>query len=343
MTQRVFLSYRRSDSWYQAGALKIVLQQQVPDVSVFVDTESVNPGERWPDRLTKALDQSSAVVALIGPNWRFGEDGTDRFADPEDWVLLELTHALEHKVALVPVFFGTDAATAYRDLPRSLIGMRDIQGLELMRDAPWSQSVDRLASSVATVVGRVAIGGTIHFPNPDELKKRAPRLAEAEFNEHKLVVTGLAEWVFSSVLVNTSGGVVEGTQIFRSFTFKNFKRAFTFMARSAELAEKRPHHPDWTNVWNRVDVRLRTFDAGQQVTWYDIEMARDMHEVALQVANEDKIGWPLRPSYPARCRVIPGRPDSCRCTPSAPGTAGARRVGARHPYRPRSGELSGLA
>ena len=91
------------------------------------------------------------------------------------------------------------------------------------------------------------------------------------------------------------GGEVEGTQISRSFTFTNFKRAFTFMARSAELAESRCHHPDWTNVWNRVNVRLRTFDADQSVTWYDIEMARDMHEAALQVANEKKIGWPLRP------------------------------------------------
>ena len=296
MAQHVFLSYRRSDSWYQASALKIVLQQKLPDVSVFVDTESVNPSERWPDRLRAALDHSSVVVALIGPNWRFGEDETDRFAHPEDWVRLELAHALEHKVALVPVFFDTNAATAYRDLPPSLIGMRDILGLELGRDAPWSQGVDRLASSVAKVLGTVAIGGTIHFPNPDELKKRAPRLTEAEFDEHKLAVTGLAEWVFSSVLINTSGGQVEGTQISRSFIFTNFKRAFTFMARSAELAESRCHHPDWTNIWNRVDVRLRTFDADQSVTWYDIEMARDMHEVALQVANEDKIGWPLRAS-----------------------------------------------
>jgi pterin-4a-carbinolamine dehydratase len=294
MAQRVFLSYRRSDSWHQATALKIVLQQKLPHVSVFVDTESINPSERWPDRLTAALDHSSAVVALIGPNWRFGADGTDRFADPKDWVLLELAHALEHKVALVPVFFDSTAATAYRDLPPSLIGLRHIQGLKLSSET-WSPNVDRLASSVAKILGTRAIEGTIQFPNPDELKKRAPRLTEAEFDEHKLAVDGLAEWVFSSVLINTPSGEVEGTQISRSFTFTNFKRAFTFMARSAELAESRCHHPDWTNVWNRVNVRLRTFDADQSVTWYDIEMARDMHEAALQVANEKKIGWPLRP------------------------------------------------
>src|ERR1700722_18960159 len=110
MAQRVFLSYRRSDSADQAIALKIVLNQKLPDVSVFVDTESVNPSERWPDRLITALDHSSAVVALIGPNWRFGADGTDRFADPKDWVFQELTYALEHKAGVVvPVFFDTTA------------------------------------------------------------------------------------------------------------------------------------------------------------------------------------------------------------------------------------------
>jgi len=303
MAQRVFLSYRRSDSAVHAVPLKAVLQQKLPDALVFVDTESVSPSERWPDRLTAALEQSSAVVALIGPSWRFGADGTDRFADPEDWVLRELAYALEHKAdAIVPVFLDTTTTTDYRDLPPSLVGMRDIQGqgLELRKDH-WSQDVDRIASSVAKILGTTAIGGTIQFPNPSALKKLAPRLTEAEFDEYKLAVPSLTGWVFSRVPVSTPDGEVEGAQISRSFTFTDFKRAFTFMARSAELAESRPHHPDWTNVWNRVDVRLRTFDADHSITWYDIEMACAMHELALQVTNEDKIGWPLRP--PRRRKV----------------------------------------
>ena len=297
MAQRVFLSYRRSDSAHQAIALKIVLEHKLPNVSVFVDTESVNPSERWPDRLTAALDHSSAVIALIGPNWRFAADGTDRFAEPQDWVRLELAYALEHNAnAVVPVFFNTNTMTAYRDLPESLIDLPNIQALELKLDSNWSHSADRLASTLAKILGTVTIGGTIRFPTPNELKKRTPRLTEAEFDEHKLAVPDLAGWVFSRVPVNTADGDIEGTQISRSFTFANFRYAFTFMARCAELAENRTHHPDWTNVWNRVDVRLRTFDAGHSVTWYDIEMACAMHRVAQQVASEGSIGWPLRPA-----------------------------------------------
>ena len=297
MAQRVFLSYRRSDAADQAIALKIVLEQKLPDVSVFVDTESINPGESWPDRLAAALEHSSAVVALIGRNWRFAPDGTDRFNDPEDWVLQEVAYGLKHKTgAFVPVLFVTTTEAAYRDLPSILVAMPAIQGQALTPGGHWAQDVDRLASQLASILGTTKVGGTIKFPIPSELKKRAPRLSEAEFEEHKVAMAALAGWVFSHVPVSTPEGEVQATEISRSFTFVNFKRAFTFMARIAELAESRPHHPDWTNVWNRVDVRLRTFDAGHSVTWYDIEMACDMHRIASQVHAEENIGWPFHPS-----------------------------------------------
>jgi 4a-hydroxytetrahydrobiopterin dehydratase len=48
----------------------------------------------------------------------------------------------------------------------------------------------------------------------------------------------------------------------RSFLFADFSEAFAFMARIALLAEKMDHHPEWSNVWNRVDMLLTTHDAG---------------------------------------------------------------------------------
>lgn len=53
-----------------------------------------------------------------------------------------------------------------------------------------------------------------------------------------------------------------GKAIRRSLTFPDFAAAFGFMARIALVAEKADHHPEWSNVWNRVDVRLTTHDAG---------------------------------------------------------------------------------
>jgi 4a-hydroxytetrahydrobiopterin dehydratase len=69
---------------------------------------------------------------------------------------------------------------------------------------------------------------------------------------------------------------VEGRDaITRHFQFKNFNAAFAFMTRVALLAEKMDHHPEWSNVYNKVDVTLSTHDAGG-VTKKDIEMARAM-------------------------------------------------------------------
>lgn len=50
--------------------------------------------------------------------------------------------------------------------------------------------------------------------------------------------------------------------ITRRFTFADFSAAFAFMTRVALLAEKADHHPEWSNVWNRVDILLTTHDAG---------------------------------------------------------------------------------
>lgn len=61
--------------------------------------------------------------------------------------------------------------------------------------------------------------------------------------------------------------------ITRSFTFRDFSEAFAFMTRVALIAEKGDHHPEWSNVWNKVDVLLTTHDAGGLST-RDIQMAQ---------------------------------------------------------------------
>lgn len=60
--------------------------------------------------------------------------------------------------------------------------------------------------------------------------------------------------------------------ITRRLTFKDFSEAFAFMTRVALLAEKSDHHPEWSNVWNRVDILLTTHDAGG-LSQRDIAMA----------------------------------------------------------------------
>ena len=67
--------------------------------------------------------------------------------------------------------------------------------------------------------------------------------------------------------------------IARSFRFENFNAAFAFMTRVALLAEKMDHHPEWFNVYDRLDVVLSTHDAGG-VTQNDVDMAAAMNDYA---------------------------------------------------------------
>ncbi len=67
--------------------------------------------------------------------------------------------------------------------------------------------------------------------------------------------------------------------ITRTFTFKDFNAAFGFMTRAALVAERMNHHPEWHNVWNRVEVTLSTHDAGG-LTERDVKLAEAMDRIA---------------------------------------------------------------
>jgi 4a-hydroxytetrahydrobiopterin dehydratase len=66
----------------------------------------------------------------------------------------------------------------------------------------------------------------------------------------------------------------------KSFKFKNFSEAFSFMTRVAFIAEKMNHHPDWRNIYNTVEIVLTTHDAGNTVTDKDRKLADKIDKVA---------------------------------------------------------------
>ncbi len=70
-----------------------------------------------------------------------------------------------------------------------------------------------------------------------------------------------------------------GKALVRTLKFKDFSEAFAFLARVALHSEKVDHHPEFTNVWNRIDFRLTTHSAGG-VTDRDRELALKINELA---------------------------------------------------------------
>ena len=70
----------------------------------------------------------------------------------------------------------------------------------------------------------------------------------------------------------------DGKALSRTFRFKTFRDALAWMVRAGFEAEAMDHHPEWTNVYNRVEVRLTTHDTGG-LTEKDVELARRMQSL----------------------------------------------------------------
>ena len=90
-------------------------------------------------------------------------------------------------------------------------------------------------------------------------------MAKLTQDELKRALAGLSGWSIAR----------DGVAIARNFKFADFDAAFAFMTRAALLAAKMDHHPEWFNVYNKVDVTLTTHDAGG-VTEKDIDLAKAM-------------------------------------------------------------------
>lgn len=67
----------------------------------------------------------------------------------------------------------------------------------------------------------------------------------------------------------------------KEFKFKDFVNAWGFMNKVALLAEKMDHHPDWSNVYNKVSIRLTTHDAGNKITGKDRKLAEEIDKLGL--------------------------------------------------------------
>lgn len=71
----------------------------------------------------------------------------------------------------------------------------------------------------------------------------------------------------------------EDNSLKKNFKFKNFIEAWSFMTRVAMVAEKMNHHPDWSNVYNTVNITLTTHDKGNTITDKDRELANKIDEL----------------------------------------------------------------
>jgi 4a-hydroxytetrahydrobiopterin dehydratase len=111
-------------------------------------------------------------------------------------------------------------------------------------------------------------GKSLGIPGFFSGEKETAMIDKLTDTERETVLRGLPDWSYDAGL-----GAIQ-----REFRFRDFGEAFGFMTRVALLAEKAGHHPDWSNVYNRVTITLSTHDAGG-LTANDTMLAAEINEL----------------------------------------------------------------
>jgi 4a-hydroxytetrahydrobiopterin dehydratase len=89
----------------------------------------------------------------------------------------------------------------------------------------------------------------------------------------------LSDTELGSALASLADWTVKDGKLHRDLKFRDFIHAFGFMSTAALAIEKKDHHPEWSNVYNRVSIDLTTHDSGG-ITAADVELARTLDEIA---------------------------------------------------------------
>jgi len=200
---KILVSYRREDSAAYAGRLADRLRDHFGADNVFVDIDTIRPGQDFVDSLERSVSSCDALVAVIGRNWLSASDasGRRRLDNPEDFVRMEIATALRRGIPVVPTLVSGAAMPAGVDLPSDLSKLARRQALEIS-DLRFHQDVDRLVSALSDAAPQRGEQGP---PAPHQVSPRdwrSPRWAWMAIAA--IVVVSFASWRF--YVAGTRGG-----------------------------------------------------------------------------------------------------------------------------------------
>ena len=166
--RQIFVSYRREDDGW-ALTITDALREHFGASRVFQDVDSIDAGTDFVDRIEEALENSGAMVAIVGKDWlQLGPEGNKGIHNPDDFVRIELATALKQGVKIVPVLLGNAQMPPASTLPADIAPFGRLEAKRVIRDY-WKQDVATLAKTLEASVGR---------PTPPRARSRsAPEAA----------------------------------------------------------------------------------------------------------------------------------------------------------------------
>jgi formylglycine-generating enzyme required for sulfatase activity len=162
---RIFLSYRRDDSSGHAGRLYDRLSQHFGRDNLFMDVDTIALGLDFVEVIQDAVKSCDVLLAVIGRQWLTSTDplGHRRLDNPEDFVRLEITTALERRIRVIPVLVGGASMPRSTELPDVLQSLARRQALAV--GDHFHPDVDRLIAALETILG-AASSSSVSSPAP---------------------------------------------------------------------------------------------------------------------------------------------------------------------------------
>ena len=155
MSTKIFLSYRREDSADIAGRIFDHLERRFGRDRLFLDVDAIPYGEDFRHRINEALNQTGVLLAIIGDHWLDAADpasGARRLDDPDDYVSVEISSALDRKITVVPVLVGEAQMPQVADLPGKLADLSYRNAAEVRSGRDFSFQISRLGDAIADVL-----------------------------------------------------------------------------------------------------------------------------------------------------------------------------------------------
>lgn len=157
----IFVSYRREDSAGHAGRLYDKLVNHFGKDRIFRDVDTIGLGEDFATVIENAVGSCDILIALIGRHWLSGAGGTTgRLDNPNDFVRLEIAHALRRGIRVIPVLVQGASLPKPQDLPDDLAKLTRLNAIELT-DLRWQTDVDQLISVMERVLGKAGRSGSV--------------------------------------------------------------------------------------------------------------------------------------------------------------------------------------
>jgi len=144
--KRIFISYRRSDSAGHAGRLYDYLKNYFGGERIFFDVDTIQPGADFEQRINSELDNSEAVLVLIGNQWLDNQDkdGNRRLDNPHDYVRFEVEAALGKNITVIPLLLHGTQMPSANVLPNTLHDLSKRNAIRL-NDDHWNSDCNLLA------------------------------------------------------------------------------------------------------------------------------------------------------------------------------------------------------